>query len=192
MSILVDKGARTLTLHTCNTTYQMQVDQIGVLLHLYYGGRTDGNLDYLVSRFDRGTSASPHQMAHDRTYSLDFLPQECPVQGAGDTRSPLLVVRNDAGTFGCDLRYVRHVVRDGKYALAGLPAVYAGEGDDAQTLCVTLADARLGLEVELLYGVLPHLDVICPLAPTTTRVEAFLCILAPLWRRVAPLATSLT
>ena len=76
-------------------------------------------------------------------------------------RSPLLVVRDAAGAFGCDLRYVRHEIRDGKYGLPGLPAVYADAASDhAQTLSITLGDERLGLEVELLFGVLPNLDII--------------------------------
>lgn len=162
MSIIFDEHSCTLTIHTCSTTYQMQIDDIGCLLHLYYGTRTDGMLDYLPSRFDRGTSAAPYEKTDDRAYSLDFLPQEYPVQGAGDMRSPLLVVRDADGAFGCDLRYAHHEIRPGKYGLEGLPAVYAdADADEAQTLSVTLADRRIGLEVELLYGVLPQLDVIC-------------------------------
>ena len=160
MPIQFDESARTLTIHTKRTTYQMQVDNIGVLLHLYYGRRSEGTFDYLPSRFDRGTSGSPYEKAHDRAYSLDFLPQEYPVLGMGDMRSPLLVVRDADGAFGCDLRYVRHEIRDGKYALEGLPAVYA-DAEEAQTLAVTLRDERLGLEVELLYGTLPQIDIIC-------------------------------
>ncbi len=162
MSISFDERAQALTIHTRRSTYQMQVDDIGCLLHLYYGRRTEGVMGYLPSCFDRGTSASPYEKADDRSYSLDFLPQEFPTQGVGDTRSPLLVVRDAAGTFGCDLRYVRHEIRPGKYALPGLPAVYAdADADEAQTLAVTLCDRRLGLEIELLYGVLPEIDVIC-------------------------------
>jgi len=161
MSITFDERARTLTLHTDRTTYQMQVDEIGCLLHLYYGRRTKGTMSYLPSRFPRGTSPCPHEKADDASYSLDFLPQVYPVQGAGDMRSPALVVRDASGTFGCDLRYRSHELRRGKYGLSGLPAAYAGEKDDAQTLVVTLADERLGLEVDLLFGVIPHVDVIC-------------------------------
>ena len=162
MPIVCDQRTRTISIHTDHCTYQMQVDDIGCLLHLYYGRRTDGVLDYLPSRFDRGTSASPHEKADDRTYSLDFLPQEYPVQGAGDMRRPLLEVRDAQGVFGCDLRYVSHEVQSGKYGLPGLPAVYADQdSDDAQSLSLVLHDERLGLEVELLYGVLPHIDVIC-------------------------------
>ena len=39
MAILFDKEKQIFTLQTANTTYQMQVDQYGVLLHLYYGAK---------------------------------------------------------------------------------------------------------------------------------------------------------
>lgn len=176
MPIIFDERAKTLTIHTDHTTYQMQVDDIACLLHLYYGRRTEGSMDYLPSHFDRGTSASPYEKAADRGYSLDFLPQEFPVQGAGDMRSPLLVVRDANGTFGCDLRYAGHEIREGKYDLPGLPAVYADALDDAQTLAVTLRDERLGLEVELLYGVLPSIDVICRAAVVRNTGKARLVV----------------
>lgn len=161
MSLLYDASAGTFTLSTDHTTYQMKVDEHGYLLHLYYGARAAGELSYLITYADRsGMCGCPHDVA-DRTYSLDVLPQEYAFQGEGDMRSPLLIVRGADGTFGCDLRYRSHEIRDGKYSLPGLPAAYAnGDGDGAQTLSVTLADPRLGLEVELLYGVLPGLDVI--------------------------------
>ena len=42
MSIIYDDAQRTITLHTKNTTYQMQIDKFGFLLHLYYGKRAEG------------------------------------------------------------------------------------------------------------------------------------------------------
>ena len=152
MPLSYDAPARLLTISTDNSTYQMKVDEYGYLLHLYYGARAEGDLSYLLTYCDRsGMCGCPHDVA-DRTYSLDFLPQEYPFQGSGDMRSPMLLVRDAEGTFGGDLRYKCHEIRPGKYDLPGLPAVYAGEKDDAETLSVTLADERLGLEVELLYG----------------------------------------
>ena len=169
MSLIVDEATRTFTLHTRHTTYQMQADRYGYLLHLYYGRRAEGHMGYLVTYCDRsGMCGCPHDVA-DRTYSLDVLPQEFPFQGAGDMRSPLLVVRGADGTFGCDLRYRSFEVRDGKYGLPGLPAAYGEKDDGAQTLSVTLADERLGLEVELLYGVLPAYDVITRAAVVRNR-----------------------
>ena len=160
MPLSFDAPARLFTLSTASTTYQMKVDRHGYLLHLYYGTRASGDLGYLVTHCAlSGMSGQPHEDA-DRTFSLDVAPQEFPFQGGGDMRSPALLVRGADGTFGCDLRYARHEVRPGKYSLPGLPAAYAEAGDGAETLSVTLADERLGLEVELLYGVLPAFDVI--------------------------------
>ena len=160
MSLTYHASAGIFTLSTEHSTYQMKVDQYGYLLHLYYGTRTEGDLSYLLTYCDRsGMCGCPHDVA-DRLYSLDVLPQEYPFQGEGDMRSPLLLVRGDDGTFGCDLRYKSHEILPGKYSLPGLPAVYSEEGDGAETLSITLADERLGLEVELLYGVMPAFDVI--------------------------------
>ena len=161
MSLTYNASTSTFTLSTVSSTYQMKVDKYGYLLHLYYGARAEGDMSYLVTYCDRsGMCGCPHDVA-DRTYSLDVLPQEFPFQGSGDMRSPLLIVRGDDGTFGCDLRYKSHEIREGKYDLPGLPAAYSnGESDNAQTLSITLADERLGLEVELLYGVLPELDIV--------------------------------
>jgi alpha-galactosidase len=161
MSILYDKEKKCFTINTKNTTYQMLVGKYGYLLHLYYGKRTDGCMDYLLTYNDRGFSGNPYEAGNNRTYSLDTLPQEFPVQGVGDFRSPLLIVRDSNSTFGCELRYEKHEILQGKYSLNGLPAVYSDSKDDnAQTLKITLFNERLNLRVNLLYGVLPNLDII--------------------------------
>ena len=55
MGIVYSKSDRTFTIQTKNTTYQMQVDPYGFLLHLYYGKKTDGScMDYLLTYYDRG------------------------------------------------------------------------------------------------------------------------------------------
>lgn len=159
MGIIYNEKARTFTLHTHNTTYQMQIDAYGFLLHLYYGRKTDGVMDYLLTYADRGFSGNPQDAGNDRTYSLDVLPQEFPCRLTGDFRSPVLDLVNADGSFGCDLRYQGYEICDGKYNLKGLPAVYAAE-EEAQTLIIYMKDQVTGLQVELLYGVLPEYDVI--------------------------------
>ena len=71
MGIIYNEKAKTFTLHTQNTTYQMQIDAYGFLLHLYYGRKTDGVMDYLLTYADRGFSGNPQDAGNDRTYSLD-------------------------------------------------------------------------------------------------------------------------
>ena len=108
MPISFDSVHKTLTISTDKSTYQMMVDKYGYLMHLYYGAKSSGNMDWLLRFVDRGLSANPYDSGTDRTYSLDFLPQEFPVQGTGDHRSPMLIIRDSDGTFGCDLRFRRY------------------------------------------------------------------------------------
>ena len=159
MGIIYCEKDRTFTLQTKNTTYQMQVDRYGFLLHLYYGKKTDGCMDYLLTYYDRGFSGNPYDAGEDRTYSMDTLPQEFPCYGNGDFRSAAFAVENADGSMSCDLRYKSHVILDGKYNLEGLPAVYASE-EEAQTLEILMEDPVTGVKVVLLYGVLPAQDII--------------------------------
>ena len=159
MGIIYCEKDRTFTLQTKNTTYQMQVDRYGFLLHLYYGKKTDGCMDYLLTYYDRGFSGNPYDAGEDRTYSMDTLPQEFPCYGNGDFRSTAFAVENADGSMSCDLRYKSHKIFDGKYNLEGLPAVYASE-QEAQTLEILMEDPVTGVKVVLLYGVLPAQDVI--------------------------------
>ena len=159
MGIIYCEKDRTFTLQTKNTTYQMQVDRYGFLLHLYYGKKTDGCMDYLLTYYDRGFSGNPYDAGEDRTYSMDTLPQEFPCYGNGDFRSTAFAVENADGSMSCDLRYKSHKIFDGKYNLEGLPAVYASE-EEAQTLEILMEDPVTGVKVVLLYGVLPAQDII--------------------------------
>ena len=160
MGIVYSKADRTFTIQTKNTTYQMQVDPYGFLLHLYYGKKTDGScMDYLLTYYDRGFSGNPFDAGDDRTYSMDALPQEYPSYGTGDYRSTALIVENADGSTACDLRYRSHHIFNGKYKIPGLPAVYADE-TESQTLEIVMEDAVTGVEVTLQYGVLPDYDVI--------------------------------
>ena len=159
MSIVYDEKQRTITLNTKNTTYQMQIGKYGFLLHLYYGKRAEGCMDYLLTYYDRGFSGNPYDAGNDVTYSPDVLPQEFPSLGTGDFRTPACIIQDADHTYSSDFRYESHRIKDGKYALDGLPAVYA-ESDEAQTLEVVLKDPATGVRAVLLYGVLPEFDVI--------------------------------
>ena len=159
MGIIYCEKDRTFTLQTKNTTYQMQVDRYGFLLHLYYGKKTDTCMDYLLTYYDRGFSGNPYDAGEDRTYSMDTLPQEFPCYGNGDFRSTAFAVENADGSMSCDLRYKSHKIFDGKYNLEGLPAVYASE-EEAQTLEILMEDPVTGVKVVLLYGVLSAQDII--------------------------------
>lgn len=146
------------TLETKNSVYQMKTDK-GFLFHTYYGPNT-GNADmsYLCRFADRGFSGQPHEIV-DRRFSLDLQRLEYSAYGTGDFRNYCLEAAYADGSRVTDLRFVSYEVKEGKYALSGLPAMYQGD-EKAETLEITLRDEYRNLEVILYYGVFEELDII--------------------------------
>lgn len=159
MAIRYWKEKQIFSIDTKNTTYQMKVDSYGFLLHLYYGAKVNGAMDYLLTYADRGFSGNPAEAGADRTYSLDVLPQEYPTWGTGDYRNAALLIQNADHSESCKLQYAGHTIKKGKYNLQGLPAVYAEE-NEAETLEIYMEDCVSNLKVTLLYGVVEQLDII--------------------------------
>ena len=159
MAIIYDPNKKIFTLHTAHTTYQMQVDSLGYLLHLYYGEKTNSSMDYVLIYADRGFSGNPYEAGTDKTFSLDTLPQEYTAYGNGDYRINGLETEQADGSDTANLKYESYEISKGKYSLKGLPAMFAKE-DEAETLEIVLKDHASGLRAHLLYGVFPQLDVI--------------------------------
>ena len=170
MGIIIDEHNKVFTLQTKNSTYQMKVDALNVLLHTYYGKRTDeADKSKMIYMADRGFSGNPYEIGMlDRSYSLDNLPQEYSCFGTGDHRITGLKVQNADGSMAAELRYVDHRTLKGKYAIPGLPAVY---GDDADTFVVVMEDPYTKLCVELYFGILEKLDVITRAARIVNNSE---------------------
>ena len=153
MAIIFDANRKIFTIHTKHTTYQMQADAKGYLLHFYYGVRVKGTMDYLLCYADHGFSGNPYAAGMDRTYSLDALPQEYPSLGTGDCRNIALNITSAVGTECCDPIFNSYKITKGKYSLQGLPAVWAAD-DEAETLEIVLKDDLTQVVIHLLYGVL--------------------------------------
>lgn len=160
MPIQFNEPTRVFTLHTKNSTYQMQVDKHDYLLHLYYGSKIENqDMSYLLQYNDRGFSSNPAESIKDRTYSLDFLPQEFSVFGMGDYRESALQLVNTDGSFDVQLKYGSHEIYKGKRKLEGLPASYGTE-DEVETLVIHLVDEVTKVAVDLSYSVFEALDTI--------------------------------
>lgn len=160
MGIAVNEQQKLFTLTTDSAAYQMKVNAWGILLHQYYGGKTDEeDMGYLAQMWDVSFAGNPYETGRDRTFSLDVQPQEYTSNGVGDYRINSIEVENADGTRGTDLRYVSYRIIPGKYALQGLPAMY-GEKEDADTLEIVLKDTATDLEVTLYYSVWEEFDII--------------------------------
>lgn len=146
------------TLQTKHSAYQMK-EEGGFLFHNYYGPVIgDMDMSYLVRPLDRGFSGQPQEIM-DRGFSLDTRLLEYPSYGTGDYRDYCLHAAYGDGSQVTDLRFVSYEIKEGKYALEGLPAMYQGE-EKAETLEITLEDKYKNLQVVLYYGVFENLDVI--------------------------------
>ena len=160
MAIIYEESGRVFTLQTSTSSYQMKAGEHDVLLHLYYGEKIEPyDMSYLIMRADRGFSGNLYEARKDRTFSLDYLPQEYSCFGNGDYRADCLRAVNADGSQCADLRYKGYKIYKGKYGLPGLPALHEGDGG-WETLEIALEDSASGLEVTLYYGVLESLDVI--------------------------------
>lgn len=159
MAIIVDEKTGLFQLITDNTEYQMKADKYGVLKHLWYGEKTGCDMEYLQSYPDVGFSGNIYDAGNDRTYSLDTLPLEYACDGVGDYRVTGAAAVHSDGSCALDLRYKGYRIIKGKYAINGLPAVYA-DVSESETLEIVLKDKYSDIEVTLRYGVLPKLDII--------------------------------
>ena len=170
--ISFQEDTKVFTLHTRSSMYQMQVGQFGTLLHLYYGVELgDTWVAHGIVNLDRGFSGNPYEADRDRTFSLDVLPQEYTAEGNGDYRIQGIEAEHEDGSHILQLKYDSHEIRKGKYALAGMPAMFAGE-DEAETLEITLKDQLSGVCVKLLYGVIWDCDIITRAVEVINRGNA--------------------
>lgn len=176
MSIVFQETCKTITLSTVNTLYQMQVDHLGHLQHLYYGRKVgEDDMGYQYFAADRAFSPYPYQEKNKRCASLDIMPQEYTGYNTGDYRVGCLEVSGGTGMNAADFTYVSHEIRPGKYQVEGMPSVY-DEGGQAETLIVCLADQVTGLRLELYYGVFEKEDIITRSARIVNGTEQQICL----------------
>ena len=178
MAVKFNEETKTFTLQTSKSTYKMKVDSYGMLLHTYYGFPTDeSDLSYLIAPDDHGFSGQVGEIIDDRTYSMDYFPLEYAVHGNSDFRISALRAGKKGDVPALDLRYVSHEIRQGKYSLPGLPALFVAPGEeDVSTLEITLKDAYEEIYVKLLYGVFEKKNVLITINGCGTRSTAVLLI----------------
>ena len=170
MAVRFDEKKNLFTLQTLESTYQMKVDDHGVLLHTYYGAPADEtDFSYLIGPEDRGFSGQPGDEKKDRTYSMDYYPLEYPVQGNGDFRVKALKAGFEGEVPALDLRFVSYELEKGKYSLPGLPVLFEAEAGEVETLKITLKDRLEEIYVTLFYGVFEKKNVITRAASIENR-----------------------
>lgn len=159
MSILYDAEQQVFHLQTENTSYVFGIAHGAYPVHLHWGKkiRSSAISDlYDPAAMSFSTTVDPSQPS----LSLDTLPHEYPGYGSGDFREPAYEAELVNGTSVTELTYVSHNILQGKPALQGLPAVYAENEAEAETLQLVLEDAKAGLQTVLSYTVMKGFDAI--------------------------------
>ncbi|AIQ45866.1 alpha-galactosidase [Paenibacillus sp. FSL R7-0273] len=153
MNIYVDESLGLFHLQSKDTSYIIQLVE-GYPSHVYWGSRLrhDSSLTDALQLRER-SSFSPNPVPGKPSLSLDALPQEYPQYGTSDFRRPAYQAQLADGSRITELKYTGYAISSGKPVLEGLPAVYAENDNEAQTLELTLKDDYAGLTVKLLYTV---------------------------------------
>lgn len=87
--------------------------------------------------------------------------REFPDLGRGDFRTPAVRVRQSEGYTVSELVYQSHDVSSGVPPSAGLPGLFAGDGDnEVSTLVVRLVDEVSALAVDLRYSLFANYDAV--------------------------------
>ena len=158
MSIRIDEKSRLFSLETAHTLYQIKADEMGVLLHLWYGPRTDADMSYRIHTANRGFCGNPYEAQDRMDYSLDTLPQEYSGSGVGDYRSSSVEAESAGGSMSVDWRYSGYRLLKGKEKPEGLPGVRGNA--DTEGLEIVLEDKANGLAAHLNYWLFEPYDVI--------------------------------
>ncbi len=161
MAIKYNADTKTFALETADTSYLMKVSRYGNLLHMYYGAKIpDQDLDYLLSFQDRGFSPNPNEAGNDRTFSLDFLPQEFSTDRSGDYRTPSVeVIWGDGGT-AFSGKVAGYEISPGAAEIKGMPGLQKNGKEQVDTLVIRLEDPVSRVEAKLFYTVFEEKNVI--------------------------------
>lgn len=153
MSILYHPHTKTFHLQNDTVSYIMTVLPGGQMAQLYFGRRIHHKEDfsYLLETASRPMTSYLYE--NDRSISLEHIKQEYGIYGSTDYRQPAVEVVQPNGSRISDFRYTGHTVTAGKPALPGLPATYAEEDSEAETLTLFLKDPVTQLSLHLYYTI---------------------------------------
>ncbi|MCC8080670.1 MAG: alpha-galactosidase [Lachnospiraceae bacterium] len=153
MSIVYHESTGTFHLYNQYISYIMMITENGQPGQLYCGKRIHDKEDfsYLFELAERPMASCVFD--RDKVYSMASIRQEYPVYGNGDYRHPAVEILQRNGSRISEFRYEGYQIMPGKPKLPGLPALYAEDDAEAQTLILTMRDALTGIRMELFYTI---------------------------------------
>lgn len=153
MSIQYNEVSREFHLYNDSISYVIKILRNGQLGNLYYGQklRHRESFGHLLQGELRSLAA--YVFENDYELSLQHTKQEYPSYGTTDFRYPAFEIKQENGSRITQFEYLSHTIFPGKKKLAGLPATYVEEPEEAETLEIRLYDALIDAELILSYTI---------------------------------------
>lgn len=162
-----DSKTKIFTLKNKNISYIFYVNEVGVLVKLYFGKnihefkkedlRAINNLEFDVySRLD--LSSNKEEIYYEPYFSGLASPVEIPTFMSFDKRDSMIEINHSDNSSITDFRYHSHEIVKGKPHIEDLPQLRCG--DDVETLIITLKDVKDEVYLKAYYTILEDLDVI--------------------------------
>ena len=160
MPIKFHEESKTFHIYNKHLSYITCIMENGQMENLYYGKaiRDKEDFSYLHEEIMRSLMAVC--VPEPGLLSMQYTKQEYPVYGTGDFRNPALTVRQENGSEIVDFKYVSHEIYGGKKKLAGLPATYTENEEEATSLDITLHDSVMDTDLVLTYSVYEDYPVV--------------------------------
>lgn len=157
----ITQAEKLFLLRTDETAYLLLINEYGHPEHLHYGTPV-ALADAAALRYKRTMpyGAEVLYAEDDPTYCLDNLPLEWSGIGKGDFRVSPIELELPDGSYTCDFVFQCAKLQPGARGASTLPGAYAEESADAETLVLTLKEKVFALQLELIYTVYPHENVI--------------------------------
>lgn len=159
---MIKKQNNTFILNTEHTSYVFQVLKSGHLEHLYYGKRIDCSWQGAQALVEKNEFLKGNMVSYSSDYNnlgLEDMCLEMSSYGKGDIREPFIEVTHFDGSRTSDFLYAGYEIKNGKSSCHTLPVSYGTE-EEVKELKVILRDRSYSLELQLIYNVFAHSDVI--------------------------------
>lgn len=160
MPIAVDEKRLIFSLKTPNTSYIFGILDKRLPVHIHYGKHIECLPD-IEDIFSMDRCGSVPAWVGENGYVFDeALPQEYPVYGSPDLKTPAFHAEYEDGSRITHWEYSCFRIYNGKKKLSGLPATYVDNESDAETLEVEFRDKKMGLTAVLKYTCFNNIDAI--------------------------------
>lgn len=173
--MLISEDQRLFHIQTDALSYIFTAHETGDLVQLYFGPRIHARSSYPdLARAEQRKSTPTRAPGEGRGRPAqpaqpELLKREYADLGHGDFRHPAYRLAQPDGSRITEFTYRGCDLAAGKRRLPHLPSTFDDTDDDAQTLTIHLHDDPTGCDLDLVYGVFPHQNVIVRSALFTNR-----------------------